>query len=146
MIEELKRWEARMIAEHGFAIHYTAQRAEGPPAGSAPWPRGFADYHTHGFQETWSHPDLQLVITIGEGVAHGIFWAFARRVEAGERFEDGQDVEDVIGGGLRVRMRQRIQNGRLVLRVLLPDPEGKLPGDEGCEEFYAGQDRFDTGD
>lgn len=133
-MEAVREWTKNAIRENGFAIHYVPElHMDGCRA---------VNVHTHGFRETWDHPDLQIVVPLDPDVCRGIFWAVADRVKEGEEFRDGQVAERVIGGGLRVKFVavQSDEPARPLMRILLPGPNGVLPGEEGCDpawEFQA---------
>jgi len=90
------------------------------------------------------HPEF-IVFAIAPPTAHTILTTFANRVMAGEKFQDGQELEGIIEG-YPVRLR-RVEDPSLhtamiyntygafspVLQILLPDKEGRFPGEPGCE-------------
>jgi len=119
------------MARAGFYMHFV------------PFGR-YLNAHTHGFDKTWKHPDFQMVMPLGEGIMSGIFWNFANRVKDGETFKSGDNVDKIIGGGHKVRLMEAKEAGRSVLRVLLPDPEWRFPGDPGVLNEYARQVTVDT--
>ena len=122
-------------AEHGFVIHYTQARPD-DDRNLIGGQTVAANYHTHGFRETWQHEDLQIVFPLRPEVAHGIFWAFANRVRDGESFFADRDYLGLLGGGMRVKLINRVEGDRSVLRILLPDAQGLLPGEQGCDPTF----------
>lgn len=126
-LEAAMKKTAEDIAKYGFAVH-----------GVHDYPDGFANYHTHGIAETVGHPDFQIVMPLPFDVSMSIFWTLFRRVKDGERFAAGQSADRVIKG-YQVRFLEAREDGRDVLRLLLPDKNGKFPGEPGCVPAWAQQ-------
>jgi hypothetical protein len=91
------------------------------------------------------HPEL-LITGVGAPMGHAILGGLYDRVKAGERFEDGQEVDEVLVG-YKVRMRAVPAPGYPLnmarayydedveaLQVVWPDAEHHFPGDEGYAE------------
>jgi len=108
-------WEEEKIRKHGWFAHFMVDGL----------PNGMADIHTHGIAETFGHPDLQLTVNIGERNAMGIFHALVRRIRGGEVLRVGVDYED-IARGYRTKFTHAGEDGRPVLRLIVPDVAGTL--------------------
>lgn len=94
------------------------------------------------------HPEM-IVFGLSMEMSHSILWDLWKRVEAGERFEDGKRYDEVLEG-YQVEMRALPPDGRPLfvarahyqvdeleaLQVVWPDMEGKFPGEEGCDWLY----------
>lgn len=117
------------IREHGFSVHAVVDYDD-----------GYYNVHTHGFDVTWGHVDMQIVFPIDPKISHSLLWNFARKIKAGEKFKDG-DMVDGIVTGFKVKLMGAVEDDRHVLRILLPDKNGKFPGDPGCKEGYEKQDK-----
>lgn len=128
--EDMAKWEGECMERDGFFVHWV-QLGD------------YVNTHTHGFPATWDHRDFGVVLPIDLDTASAIFWRLAELVESGRKLEDGQVYDDVLQG-LRVRLALAREVDRDVLRVLLPDKSGKLPGEEGCDPIFDGQARVDT--
>lgn len=124
-IEKLKTWEDEHFKKSGFYMHFVSGEH-------------FINAHTHGFDRSWGHLDFQLIFPVSQKVVGSIFWSFADRVKAGERFEAGTSVDEIIED-FPVRLSSAKEGGRDVLRVILPDKNGKFPGDEGVDEVFGHQ-------
>lgn len=111
-------------------------------------PMGF-NAHTHGFSETWDHPDVQIVIPMPQGMLHGIFITMAGRLKEGKTYEPGRRYDDILKDFdvMFAWAREGADasgNPRRVLRMILPDKDnvlerGSLPDPygkqwEGTEE------------
>jgi len=130
-MEAVNKWQDECMKRDGFYMHFV------------PLPHGYVNAHTHGFKETWGHPDLQVVIPLPQQVMSSIFWNFANRVKKGEAFKAGDLVDKIISGH-PVKLIDAKEEGRPILRVLLPDPKWRYPGDTGCTEIYEAQTTLET--
>jgi hypothetical protein len=59
-----------------------------------------------------------------------------------EKFEQKHEYEGVLGNNFKIKTMIATECGRLVLRVLLPDENGKFPGDSGCKPIFDTQDQI----
>lgn len=109
-----KEWEAAKMAEYGWVVHFV--KDEDSPTG--------LNIHTHGLQESFDHPDLQVVLPIPTNIIQPILHTIVDRIKAGERFSDGETIENVISNGLSVKMVNAKESDREVLRVIFPDQLG----------------------
>lgn len=122
-LEHLEAWEDAALKTHGWYTHYvTGGRC-----------------HTHGLPEKYGHPDLELVFPLSVDAAHAVLAGAVALIKEGRTFVDGQVADDVLSSGFRVRFVQTTEGGRRVLRVLLPDPVNRLPGEAECDPFYSAQ-------
>lgn len=117
------------IKKHGFVAHYVF------PIDGSKW----ANYHTHGLTKTKNHLDLQVVLPINPEIVHSIIWAFVRKITEKRTFKDGDLVNEIIEN-YPVKLKKTIEDGRQILRVLLPDENGLFNGDKGCDPLYAEQE------
>lgn len=84
------------------------------------------NFRTHGFRTTFDgHPDFQIVVNAGQQTCHNIFINLAERVRGGERFEHGKSYPGIIKRW-DVLMHAARDGGDTLLRIILPDPEGKV--------------------
>lgn len=121
-----KEWAADMLAKHGFYVHFVP-RAD-----------GYINAHTHGVAESWpGQLDLQVVVNLGPQSCQWIFSDFVARIRAGERFHAGDRVDRILTQPVLLTEAQEGPPLRSVLRVLIPDDAGHLPGDEGCDPEWA---------
>lgn len=126
----LHEQQAGHMAEYGYYMHIVLGES-------------FINVHTHGFLETWNHPEMQIVMGINPKITQDLLWCFADRIKGGEKFEAGQLVDEIVKS-FPVKLIDATEGGRSVLRVLLPDQNGKFPGDPGCELVWCDQDTVDT--
>lgn len=109
------------VERYGWYAHVVMQGANTPT--------GY-DMHTHGLAEKSEHADFQIVLPMATELAHTLLKTLVHRVQAGEKFKDGDVVERVCGDGYKVKLVSAVEAGRPVLRVILPDPEGRLARNE----------------
>lgn len=120
--------QTECVKKYGFYTHYVL------PAGN----KMLANYHTHGLEKTRNHLDFQIVLPINPELAHSIIWNFIKRINKGEKFEPNTKVENIIKG-FPVKLIEATEGNRKVLRIILPDPNGKFPNEKKCNEFYKKQ-------
>lgn len=118
-------WENKAIAERGFYVHYVSADSSSPTNFNA---------HTHGLQAFGDHLDFQLVVPLPPDTAHGIICTLVERVKSGERFVSGQNIDEVIQG-FEIKLIEASEDDRRVLRIILPDPKGKLEPNEIDEKY-----------
>ncbi len=90
--------------------------------------------HTHGM-EAYNHLDFQIVLDFKEKELHRILNAFALKVQAGQRFAAGDYVAGIYSGG-NIRLDEAEEDGRKVLRIVIPDKNNKFPEDVACTGYY----------
>lgn len=112
----------------GVVAHYV------PAAAGGVW----INAHTHGLDDACGHPDFQVVLPVSMGLCRDLFAELSALVAAGRRFEPGHRIRGVVKG-LSVMVADAEEDGRHVLRVLLPDAEGRLPGDPAAPSIISGQ-------
>lgn len=131
-LTELRRWQDECLRKNGFYVHYV------------PGEDGAINAHTHGFDATWGHPDVQIVLPLPPDVAHGIFWTVRDLIASGRVFKDGETCEGILKN-YPVSFARAREGGRDVLRLLLPDNTGALPADARCSERFKKQLTWEGG-
>ncbi len=117
---EMHRWEAEMMEKYGWYIHFL-------PDGS----------HTHGLQESFNHPDLEIKFFLNPNTAGFVFSNCIDKIKEGTIFNDGDVVEHIISG-YSVKLINALESERSVIRIILPDADGNLIADR-MAKGYAGQ-------
>lgn len=118
-------WEIKALGERGFYVHYVNGDDSSPTNFNA---------HTHGMQEFDNHLDFQLVVPLPPDSVHNIICTLAERVKSGERFVSGQKLDEIIRG-FEVKLIEAPEDNRKVLRIILPDPDGKLEPEDINEQY-----------
>ena len=116
-VEAVHRWEAENLEKYGFFMQGIVDDPSTPFK---------FNLHTHGLQECFNHPDLQIVFPLPPDVAAGILHNIVDRIREGEVFKDGTVAQDIVAYELPVKFAAATESGRQVLRVILPDAEGQL--------------------
>ena len=102
---------------------------------------GFLPYmcnaHTHGMYK-YGHQEFQFVLNIGQSMIKYILNSLGLRVQRGEKFKSGDSVPEIIQN-YDIRLKEAEVDGEMLLRVLIPDANGRFPGDAGCQEPYSQQ-------
>ena len=86
------------------------------------------NYHTHGMSQSFGHLDLQIVLPLPGKKCHGIALTICEQIKAGRDFNDGDETEipHQDGSSYLVRFIKVREGDRQVLRIILPNSEGKL--------------------
>jgi len=119
-------WENRCLVDNGFYVHLVGQDNGSPTNFNA---------HTHGLDRFDDHLDFQVIIPLPPEIVHGILTVLSERVKEGERFAPNQLVDKVLTGGVQVKLVEAKEDNRKVLRVILPDPRGKVEPNEINEQY-----------
>lgn len=88
--------------------------------------------------EKYHHKDFQLVLALPVKEIARILNTMGLRVQAGERFHDG-DLVSGIYEDCDIRLDEYEETGRTVLRVIIPDKYNVFPEDERCMPVYRAQ-------
>lgn len=92
------------------------------------------NFHTHGLNEYNNQRELCIVLNIPGNTAKGLLNSMGLRVANGETvFTEGIRT-DILDNGMDVQLMTFDNDPTLY--VILPDPNGKLPMDDDCEEPY----------
>jgi hypothetical protein len=124
-MDEVRRRQAAMIAEHGWCCHIVPDDHDSPMG----W-----DAHTHGLEDSYGHPDFEIVLPLPYATAHQILCNLVDGVKAGDRFKAGDAAGGIIRG-YDVGFADATEGGRDVLRVIVPDPEGRTARGEIGGEY-----------
>lgn len=92
------------------------------------------DAHTHGMDK-YGHQEFQMILMIGPELICYILNELGLRVQAGERFHDGDAVSEIIKD-YDVRLKEVEVEGKRLLRVVVPDAQNRFPDDPQCAEYY----------
>lgn len=121
-----REWENRCLVDNGFYVHLVGQDDTSPTNFQA---------HTHGLDQFDDHLDFQIIIPLPPEIVHGVLTVLGERVKQGERFAAGELVEKVLQGGVKVKLVEATEDNRKVLRVVIPDPRGRVEPNEINEQY-----------
>jgi hypothetical protein len=116
--KQLDDWHDKQIKEHGWYMHYVID-----------------NHHTHHVAESFKHPDFQIVMNMPANVIGGLFTNLVDRVKAGEQFALNQVVEGIAAKDYKVKLVGAEENGRPVLRVIIPEANGNLDEDKMTPDY-----------
>lgn len=160
-------WARECMKRDGWYAHYVGSGEPCSECGTeghehsgrgVPWPAYLANAHTHGLPESAGHPDFQIVLAMDPRTISGLFAELAERIRKenavyGEGVHTGlvrwSDPVRQLRDPMRCRMvlvneAPASRGGAKVLRILLPDVEGRLPGEPECDPIYESQAAFDS--
>ncbi|WP_088363357.1 DUF4262 domain-containing protein [Bacillus cereus] len=100
--------------------------------------QGILNMHTVGVEQTYKHKDFQIVVYMPPNLAHIFFSMLVERVKNGETIEVNKRYDDILEN-YDVYFVERTENGRNVLRMILPDKKGNFPEDEGYDPAFCNQ-------
>jgi hypothetical protein len=121
-IRYLRQDEKKRQDELGWTGHIVSSDSTSPTGFNA---------HTH-MDEKFGHPDFQIVLAVPSGLANHILSHLVERVKAGAKLKAGDQVEGVFGDDKRfgVLLMDATENGRPVLRAIIPDEHGNQTQEE----------------
>lgn len=123
-LEGLAKAHNDLIAQYGWTAHYIVD---------ARIPTG----HTHGLQENFGHPDLQIVLPVQMEQLQEFLTVLAEAVVNGRIFDTLASHTKVFS--VPIRFIERAEGNRYVLRALFPDPRGRWPEDPEVLPGYKAQ-------
>lgn len=129
-LKEAMNHNEKMLEKYGFVIHSVFPTEEDE---DIMW-----DSHTHGLKENFNHIDLQIVLPMNPNIVGAILHGMVNSIKEGYSFEN-QSVSDRVIENYNVQLVRVNDGDRELLRVVLPDVNGKFPCDEGCEDIYKNQ-------
>jgi len=118
-IEEIERREKKHMEDYGWYAHIVQDDPD--------LPFGY-NYHTHGFNYSWDHHDIQIILPIDSRLCHAIVNGIVNNLKKGKRYEVGPKYDDILDK-YPVQFIHARECDRNVLRLILPDEDGELKGD-----------------
>ena len=99
--------------------------------------KGYCNAQTIGMYK-YHHPEFQLVLHMDHKLIMYTLNTLGIKVQEGRVFQDGDIVDDLFEG-YEVKLKEFDEDGKKLLRVLIPDPNHKFPDDDGCQLEYTYQ-------
>lgn len=94
--EEMDSWEQKCMEKDGWFVHYVSEsKSEVPPLG--------LNCHTHGIDDTFDHPNFQVVFPIEPKGCRAIFSILVELLRKGKRFAPGDESDEVLQAEYKVR-------------------------------------------
>lgn len=114
--------ERKMLFQYGYCVHAVS-------CGHIN-----TNYHTHGLPEMKNHIDLQITLNIQPQEVFDIFHLLIAEINKGKTFTKDSSIKYL---NKPLKLMETFESGRQVLRIMLPDSNGKFPEDENCNFEYA---------
>ncbi|MED3554125.1 DUF4262 domain-containing protein [Cytobacillus praedii] len=127
----MKMTTNEMMEKYGWLIHFVSETDLNEF-------NGLSNIHTHGLKENFNHSDFQVFLPVDPQTIHPILIMMVEQVKEGKVFETGKKDSQVLQG-FDVIFKEFEEEDRTVMRLILPDPNGKFPGEEGCMAPYSRQ-------
>ena len=115
-LDALARQHEKMMEEHGWMAHFVIDDKD--------FPNG-TNYHTHGLDSSFSHPDLQICLPIRPEVAHGLFETAVNNIKNGASYEPGKEYGNILKDDFKIKFIEVVVDDHKLLRMVLPDENGK---------------------
>lgn len=128
-IKDYMQKEKELMDKYGFVIHNVFPDSEDEILWS---------HHTHGLKENFNHIDLEIVLPMSPNLAGSIFHGMVSSIKEGESFENKLISGKVIKN-FDVQLVKVSDEKRELLRIILPDKNGRFPSDADCDEVYKNQ-------
>jgi len=93
-----------------------------------------ANIHTHGLAENLNHIDIQIVLKMDDEIIRMLLHSIIENIKGGYTYYEGRSTKVI--EDLEVEFKKFEEDGREVLRLIIPDQEGRFPNDESCSEPY----------
>ncbi|MGF7535147.1 DUF4262 domain-containing protein [Bacillus mexicanus] len=129
----LEAQRQEMMDNYGWVTDYVFPTEEGE----------LANIHTHGVKENFNHMDFQIVLTLPPEMIQILLANLVERVKNGEQIVTEKRYDDIIENFDVYFVKQK-EGNRSVLRMILPDDQGKFPDEKNCKPYYDKQLIWDT--
>ena len=128
-IISLEQKQKEWMKKYGFVIHNVFPDSQDEVLWS---------HHTHGLKENFNHMDLEVVLPIDPQIVGSIFHGMVDLIKGGESFED-KLISDKVIRNYNVQLVKVNDGQRDLIRIILPDVNGKFPSDPDCADVYKNQ-------
>lgn len=116
--EALEKMQEESIKKYGWYIHFVFNDKMCPSG---------VNVHTHYLEESFDHKDIQICINLKPELIHMILANIVQKIKEGVKYEPGKKYAGIVEG-FKLEFIDAIENGRRVLRLLIPDENGKYEG------------------
>ncbi|MBQ8997150.1 MAG: DUF4262 domain-containing protein [Clostridium sp.] len=120
--------DCELMKKNGYIIHNVFPTRENE----------IFSHHTHGLKENYNHMDLQIALGVHPAIINPVLDGVANQIKNGVTFED-KLVSDRVIQGFDVQLVKVKFGSRELLRIILPDENGKFPSDKDCADGYKNQ-------
>lgn len=116
--EAVKKMEAESIEKYGWFVHYVFDDKMCPSN---------INIHTHHVFESFGHKDIQVCLNLRPELIHQIIANVIEGIKQGIKYEPGRKYAGIIDN-FKLEFIDAVENGRPILRLLIPDENGKYEG------------------
>ena len=116
-VEAVRKMQEESVKKYGWYVHVVQDPR--CPANT--------NVHTHHLVESFGHKDLQICLNINPKTSHRLLADAISEIKNGVKFEPGKKYGKIINN-YQVEFIEAIEEGRSVLRMLIPDENGKYEG------------------
>lgn len=128
-LKKLKEKENKLMKKYGFIIHSVFPTDDEEVL----W-----NHHTHGLKENFNHKDFQIVLPIAPEIVGEVFHGMVYSIKEGENFEN-ISISDKVIENYNVQLVNVKEGDRELIRIILPDVQGRFPRDKDCDDIYKNQ-------
>ena len=127
-LKNVVKKHGELMKENGYVIHnvYPTNKNE------------IFSHHTYGLKENYNHMDLQVALALHPSIINPVLDGVVNQIKNGETFED-KLVSDRVIQGFEVQLVKVKFGNRELLRIIIPDENGKFPADKDCADGYKNQ-------
>lgn len=129
-LKEIKKHSEDMMNKYGYVVHNVFPSKDDDEI--------LCSHHTHGIRESFNHADLEIVLPLDPKMVAQIFYSMVELIKQGESFEDKLSSDKVIKN-FDVQLVKVHDGTRELIRVIIPDMNGKFPGDKDCANVFSNQ-------
>lgn len=94
------------------------------------------DCHTHGVTKYGDY-ELQVVVKLPREIIGYLLNTVGAMIRAGAKLQDGDYIENLINDYSVLILKNADIDGKGILRIVLPDAQGRFPKDTGCDLPYS---------
>ena len=150
-LDKAKEFHKSAIEKYGWVAHLVTDDERIPTGFNA---------HTHGFDDKFKHPDIQIVLPIDGKIVNHLFHTVANLIKEGETFGQGELGEELEYSEILMEYKVRFilttedgtspkwvdgtTDSHIVLRMILPSPNGSLYAETmDGDDIYKEQERVE---
>lgn len=116
--EAVRKLEAENIEKYGWFAHYVYNDKMCPSG---------INIHTHNVWESFKHKDIQVCLNLDPKLLHMVIVNVVEGIKKGVKYVPGKMYAGLVDG-FKLEFIDAIEGNRKVLRLLIPDENGKYEG------------------
>ncbi|MBP1309215.1 hypothetical protein JOD82_002235 [Paenibacillus sp. 1182] len=125
-LKQVQEFKEKCIQKYGFYVDLDPSEGKDQ-----------CNYHTHGVLESFGHLDLQIVFPIDPKIAGALFHSVVDEIRKGQVFQPDVEYFGMVADpNMPMVFKEVCETDRKVLRMLIPDRKGIVPGKQGCDPVF----------